>query len=144
MKSLRTVLVTAALAALAVTATPFTAHAADSPPAGQTAAVLNPPTGRLHAYYDYWYQNECGSWSGSAASWGECKNNAASLWNLRYPGSLDDVWVYYNSNYGGAGRGVYNGAGLPDLRDWSFGPGGSGAGKSLYHNIASHRVVNLP
>ncbi|MBT2449241.1 hypothetical protein J7F03_19515 [Streptomyces sp. ISL-43] len=144
MKSLRTVLVTAAVAALAVTAMPFTAHAADSPPAQETATVANAPTGRLHAYYDFWYQYECGSWSGSAASWGECKNAASSLWNLRYPGSFDDVWVYYNSNYGGAGRGVYNGAGLPDLRQWSFGPGGAGAGEALYHNIASHKVVNLP
>ncbi|MEV7297721.1 hypothetical protein AB0N79_39935 [Streptomyces microflavus] len=144
MKSLRTILAVGALAALAATAVPLTAHASESVPSESKGAVGIQADGRLHAYYSFNYQNECGSWSGDASNWGECKNTAASLWNMRYPGSLDDVWVYFNSSYGGAGRGVYNGAGLPDLRQWAFGPGGAGAGQPLYHNIASHKFVNLP
>ncbi len=144
MRSLRTILGGAAVAALAVAAAPFTAHASETVPSVPKAEVSIQADGRLHAYYDFDYRNECGSWSGDASNWGECKNTAASLWNMRYPGSLDDVWVYYNSGYSGAGRGVYNGAGLPNLTQWSFGPGGAGAGQALYHNIASHKFVNLP
>ncbi|MFE4973312.1 hypothetical protein ACFRAR_14500 [Kitasatospora sp. NPDC056651] len=145
MKSLRTLLAGAAVAAaLAVTAAPHTAQAVEAAPHGASgSAPALAADGRLHAYYSTWYQNECQSWS-TDANWGECKNNAESLWNMRYPGNLDDVWVYYNSNFSGAGRGVYNGAGLPDLSQWQFGSGGAGAGKALWHNIASHRFVNLP
>ncbi|MDA5286717.1 hypothetical protein ACWGHM_15550 [Streptomyces sp. NPDC054904] len=144
MRSIRTILAGAAVAALAVTAAPFTAQAAGTAPVDAKAPAGIQADGRLHAYFGTWYNNECGSWSTNASSWGECHNTAASLWNMRYPGNLDDVWVYYNSGYGGAGRGVYNGAGLPDLKEWNFGPGGAGAGEWLYHNIASHKFVNLP
>ncbi|MBD0669305.1 hypothetical protein [Streptomyces sp. CBMA156] len=144
MKSLRNLLAGAAVAAaLAVTVAPHAAQATEAAPSGPASAPALAADGRLHAYYSTWYQNECQSWSVDA-NWSECKNNAESLWNMRYPGNLDDVWVYYNSNFSGAGRGVYNGAGLPNLKDWQFGSGGAGAGQALWHNIASHRFVNLP
>ncbi|MFG3283204.1 hypothetical protein [Streptomyces sp. NPDC048111] len=144
MTSLRTTCAGAALTVLAVMATPVMANATETAPASTAATAANPADGRFHTYFGTWYQHECGSWWGDSAGWGDCKNTSESVWNLRYPGSNDDVWVYCNSNYGGAGRGIYNGAGLPDLHDWRFGSGGSCSGEQMWHNIASHKVVNLP
>ncbi|MGW8726243.1 hypothetical protein ACWGNF_09490 [Streptomyces sp. NPDC055808] len=147
MLSLRTACAGAALTVLAVMATPVMANATETAPAPEvtsTTTAANPPDGKFHTYLDTWYQNECAAWPTDTASWGACKNTSASVWNLRYPGFNDDVWVYCNSNYGGAGRGIYNGAGLPDLHDWRFGTGGSCSGEQMWHNIASHKFVNLP
>ncbi|AYG78166.1 hypothetical protein DWB77_00273 [Streptomyces hundungensis] len=144
MTSLRTACAGAALTVLAVMATPVMANATETAPASTTATAANPPDGRFHTYFRTWYQNECGAWPSDAAAWGACKNTSESVWNLGYPGLNDDVWVYCNSNYGGAGRGIYNGAGLPDLHDWRFGSGGSCSGEQMWHNIASHKFVNLP
>ncbi|WP_116209719.1 hypothetical protein [Streptomyces olivoreticuli] len=148
MKSLRTILTGAAIAALTVTAAPFVAQATEVAPrpGGQGHAQVQ-ADGRLYAYVNRNYDSAAGwcSWQGDSADWGSCKNWTSSVWNNRYPGALDFVWVHYNSNNQGARRGIYNGVALPDLRDWTFDAGtGAGSGQALDNNIASHQVTNAP
>ncbi|MEU1372307.1 peptidase inhibitor family I36 protein [Streptomyces triculaminicus] len=147
MRTLRTLMVSTAVAALAVTAAPFAAQAAEPAPPPTVAGPdsIKAPDGNLYAWYHLNYQGPACTWAGNSSNWGSCKNQATSLWNNGYPGNLDDVWVYWGSGYTGAGRGVYNGVALPDLRQYTFDAGtGRGAGEQLNDNIASHRWVNLP
>ncbi|MFF0738775.1 hypothetical protein ACFYVL_00040 [Streptomyces sp. NPDC004111] len=131
-----------ALAVLAVGATPLTAQAADTDPSSPPSAA---PTGFLHVYYNTDYSGWCDDWSGEAPDWGSCRNEVSSLHNNGYPGDLDDIWVYWGLNYTGARRGVYRGAGLTDLRFYTFDANtGPGSGESLNDNISSHKWTNLP
>lgn len=144
MHALRTLMTGAVLAASIVAATPLTAQANAAPaPRPGIAAFAD---GRLHAYYDINYQGgECGSWAGESSHWGDCRNTASSLWNNRYPGANDDVWVRWDRNNTGARRGVYNGVALANLSQWRFDAGtGSGSGQLLDNNISSHSVTQLP
>ncbi|MFF1448373.1 hypothetical protein ACFVYF_09495 [Streptomyces sp. NPDC058274] len=137
MGKLRTLLVGAALAALTVGVTPLTAQASSGP------ALL--PPGSLYVYYNTGYSGWCDDWSGEAPDWGSCRNQVSSLFNNGYPGNLDDIWVYWGLNYTGARRGVYQGVGLSDLRQWKFDANtGPGSGEWLNDNISSHRWTNLP
>ena len=56
-----------------------------------------------------------------------------------------DVLVFWGYNYGGAWRGLYNGALLNDLSEFTFdySNGKPGHGTPLWHNIASSKWVNL-
>ncbi|MFI0977623.1 peptidase inhibitor family I36 protein [Streptomyces sp. NPDC021093] len=141
MNRLRTALAGTGIA-LALTTLPVTAQAAEAPavPAPSGAAA----DGKLHVYLDFNYVGECAAWTGNSTNWGTCRNKVSSLRNSGYPGSLDDVWVYYAPNYGGAKRGVHNGVGLDNLTKWTFDPNtGSGSGQQLNDNISSHKWTNL-
>ncbi|WP_030206297.1 hypothetical protein [Streptomyces sp. NRRL S-87] len=153
MRSLRTLTAATALATAALLATPLAAEAAAAPasvPTTATAAArpapqVADPNGYVYAWYDVNFQNLCGWWTGNAANWGDCWNRASSLWNNRYPGANDDIFVYWGLNCSKARRGVYNGVYLADLTQWPFDWGtGQGSGTSLNDNIASHCVTNLP
>lgn len=142
MGTLRTTLIGAALAAVTVAATPLAAQASEPVPRSSAGRVAD---GLLHVYYNTGYSGWCDDWSGEAPDWGSCRNQVSSLWNNGYPGNLDDIWVYWGLNYTGARRGVYNGVGLSDLRQWTFDANtGPGSGEWLNDNISSHRWTNLP
>lgn len=142
MNKIRTALVGAALAAAAVVSVPMAAQAAENPAPGQVSAQA--PDGNLHVYRGLNYTNYCAGFRGNSTNWGTCRNKAESLWNNGYPGSFDDVWVYYAPGYGGARRGVHNGVALSDLRNWTFDPNtGAGSGQWLWRNISSHKWTNL-
>ncbi|MET9460912.1 hypothetical protein ABZY05_38615 [Streptomyces canus] len=151
MRVSRSLVLGTALVALGTGLLPaVTAHAA--PDTSRTTSASAAPTvpagvqadGNLHLYRDTNYNNYCAGYVGNSANWGSCRNQVSSLWNNGYPGSLDDVWVYYSTDYRGARRGVYNGVAIPDLAPYPFDAGtGTGAGESINNNIASHKWTNL-
>jgi hypothetical protein len=149
----RVALAAVAVAASALLAGAVTAQAAPAAPAANTQAA--PATGaspaqvsadgRFYAYYGTYYDNLCNSWSGNSTNWGACRNKVESLWNNGYPGGKDDVLVYWGLNYGGAWRGICNGAALGDLGQWPFdwSNGKPGNGEALWKNISSHQWAAL-
>ncbi|MER6997225.1 hypothetical protein [Streptomyces sp. NPDC000410] len=143
MKSLRTLVAGAALAAAMGATNSLPAHAADAPAPRADVGVR--AEGLMKAWYNVNYINLCGYWAGSSYNWGDCWNTASSLWNDRYPGVNDDVWVHWGLNCQKARRGVYNGVYLANLSQWRFDQGtGQGSGELLDNNIASHCVTQLP
>ncbi|MFC5144819.1 peptidase inhibitor family I36 protein [Streptomyces aureoversilis] len=146
MGKLRTILTGAALAALTVTAMPLAAHAAGTAPApvGTGTSAAPPADGKLYAYEGYNYTGFSCSWTGNSNNWGQCRNQASSLWNNGFPGNLDDVWVYWAPNRTEARRGVHNGVAISNLATVTFDAGtGKGAGQNLNDNISSHQWTNL-
>jgi hypothetical protein len=148
MSKIRELLVDVALAVLSLGAAPLTAQAADTSPTAattQAAPTSAQADGLLYLWKDTNYQNSCAAYAGNSSDWGNCDNVVSYLWNNGYPGSLDDVWLYYLPNYQGARRGVYNGVRIPDLAPYPFDAGtGSGAGQSINNNVMSHKWTNLP
>ncbi|MEU7722088.1 hypothetical protein [Streptomyces tibetensis] len=151
MRVSRSLVLGTALVALGTGLLPaVTAHAA--PDTSRTASASAVPAvpagvqadGYLHLYSGTDYRDYCTGYVGNSANWGACRNVISSLWNNGYPGNLDDVWVYYRINYGGARRGVYNGVAISDLGPYPFDAGtGAGAGQSINDNISSHKWTNL-
>lgn len=139
----RTLLVGAAVAALAIVATPVTAQADGSGSAQQRSASAAGPDGELHVWADEGRRGgEC-TWAGDSSDWGHlpggCGNWASSLENRGYPGSLDDVWVYSKTDNAGFRRGVHNGRYLSNLNL----PYDGHPDSSLNNTISSHKWTNL-
>jgi hypothetical protein len=130
----------AALAALTGAAHAPTASATE-PITTATAAA----DGNFYVYNSQFRLDLCAIFDGNADTWGYCANKSESLWNNGYPGNFDDVLVFWSYNYQGAWRGLYNGALLDSLDDFTFDYSGGlpGHGEKLWHNIASHKWTNL-
>jgi hypothetical protein len=113
--------------------------AAPAPAASSTEGTQAAPDGNFYAYIGYGYVSLCGAWGGNSSDWGNCKNNAASLFNNGLYGGADDVYVYWGSSQTGSRRGVCRGAAIPDLHQYNFElDGKQGQGQELINNIASH------
>ena len=108
-------------------------------------ATKRDPDGFLFVYNGIYQLDNCDQFDGNMPTWGNCANKSESLWNNGYPGNLDDVLVFWGYNYGGAWRGLYNGALLNNLSEFTFdySNGEPGHGKPLWHNITSSKWVNL-
>jgi hypothetical protein len=134
-----------ALAALAAGVGAVNAPAASAAPSSAESIAAD---GYFNAYYDLNLRSVCHRWKGNEPEWAYygCANEVQSVWNNGYPGSYDDVLVFWDSDYGGAWRGIYNGTVINDLRpytfDWSNGLPGNG--ETTWLNIASHSWTNLP
>lgn len=121
-------------------------------PAASAAEMVKPATtgtaaadGNFYVYNSMFRLDLCEIFDGNADTWGYCANKSESLWNNGYPGNFDDVLVFWGYNYQGAWRGLYNGALLDNLDDFTFDYSGgrAGNGEKLWHNIASHKWANL-
>ncbi|WP_462188444.1 MULTISPECIES: hypothetical protein [unclassified Frankia] len=153
---MRTIYRALAVSAASAVVLPATAQAA--PQTGRPSAPATAPDasatatadGHLHLWRDTeavdpFGNSWCTSYLSDSDDWGSCRNQISSLWNNGYPGSLDDVWLYWGTHQTHARRGVYNGVYLPDLAPYTFDAGtGRGAGQSIDNNVASHRWTNLP
>ncbi|MEV0677768.1 hypothetical protein AB0I60_14710 [Actinosynnema sp. NPDC050436] len=135
MGKIRSIFVGVAVAVLALTGT-VTANA--EPAQVDEARVLE--AGYFHAYRDNHFQNECKRWLYDSSNWGQCANQASSVWNDGIPGNLDDVWVYRNFNSDTPGRGIYRGTKIAVLGALNF----DGTNVSMDNEIVRHKWVNLP
>jgi hypothetical protein len=143
MRKLNQILAGAAIATMGIGLLPATAQAQAVAPASP-AGVSVQADGNLHLYRDVNYGNYCRGYVGNSTDWGTCRNQVSSLWNNGYPGDLDDVWLYWGTNYSGARRGVHNGVSIADLQPYTFDAGtGTGAGQSINNNVSSHKWTNL-
>ncbi|MFC4531579.1 peptidase inhibitor family I36 protein [Sphaerisporangium dianthi] len=160
-----TALAALGLATLALFATPGVAQA-DNPsssgsdaiapttavPIASAASAASSPDG----YFVAWVNTNRGGpyceWLNDDSNWDTCsgmfremsmRNQASSLENRGWPGSYDDVNLYYSPSYGGSRNCLPNGYYLNNLAGIYFlWDGKAGQGKSMNKNIASHRWTN--
>ncbi|CCK30315.1 putative secreted protein [Streptomyces davaonensis JCM 4913] len=135
-----TTLTAVGLTALTLSALPGNAQASDAP-IGPAA------NGKFYAYQGVNRGGGYCAWTGSDADWESCptmlggiRNQASSLQNSGYPGSFEDVDVFWGLHHTGAWYCLGNGRYLADLRNYRFGPNGGGHGdnETLNNNISSH------
>ncbi|MET8143598.1 peptidase inhibitor family I36 protein [Sphaerisporangium sp. NPDC005288] len=164
-----TALAALGLAALALFATPGAAQA-DNPsssdsavttPTSKAAPIASAPSAVSAAstpdgYFLAWYETNRGGpycrWLNDDGNWDTCsgmfsemgmRNQASSLENRGWPGSYDDVNLYYSPNYLGSRNCLPNGYYLNNLAGiYYLWDGKSGQGQSMNNNIASHRWTN--
>jgi hypothetical protein len=134
----------------------LTAAAPAAVPAAMSDPASQSTTGPKVADTVYFYLNinrrvSCGGPFPGSGDIGSCINTARSMWNNHYPTTnYNDVNVYYGRRVGnacsGAWRGVYQGAQLNNLANYTFdqGPGLAGHGQTLDRNIHCIWRVNLP
>ncbi|MFD8590499.1 peptidase inhibitor family I36 protein [Streptomyces sp. NPDC059637] len=141
--------VLAAPAAAGATGTGAPAAASTSASPAESGTVGALADGYLYAYEHIDRGGAYCRWYGDDADWSTCspggnmRNKASSLWNNGYPGSYDDVALYWGTNYTGAPACLRNGVYWNNLTGLHFNrPGSSGHGETINDNISSHRWVN--
>ncbi|MFC4464658.1 hypothetical protein ACFPH6_08830 [Streptomyces xiangluensis] len=151
-----TALAALGLTALTLSAVPGAAQASDLDrdlslrPAAADAEVGPAANGYFYAYEHEKRGGKYCRWDWHSANWGSCspggnlRNQASSLQNSGYPGTLEDVNVYWGLNYTGAWYCLGNGRYLENIVHIRFGPNGGGQGdnESLNDNISSHKWSN--
>ncbi|GAA3737393.1 hypothetical protein [Salinactinospora qingdaonensis] len=139
MSRLRTFSAAALGAAVMVSTLAGGAHSAAAEAAGESRVALQ-ADGYFYAYTHAGYNTLCHRWEGNARHWGHCNDKVSSVLNNGFPGHLDDVWVYKHAGYNSPGRGIYNGVGISNLRNFTY----DGTNQHMNDSISSHRWVNLP
>ena len=144
MRTLRTILV--GLAAAAALAVPTSAQASGPTPGAPDGGNSIAFDGNLYAYRDPGFIGLCGAWSWHSSYWPTgCRNQASSIWNNGYPATLDDVNLYWGSNYTGAwaciSQGDYWGDLTLGIERFSWGAGLPGYMEPVNNNVASHKWV---
>ncbi|GLZ14437.1 hypothetical protein Acsp04_46720 [Actinomadura sp. NBRC 104425] len=146
---------------IAATALAFTALALPTTPGIAQATTVNSPgtisTAAVDGYFYAWENRDhSGDWcrwpSGvDDPDWSTCSGSspnvnmngkASALANLGYPGTYDDVDLYFSSNYLGSGMCVRNGLYISLLTVYFPWDGKRGQGQWANDNITSHRWSN--
>jgi hypothetical protein len=145
----RALLAGAALLCGLVAMAPAAAQAAPAAPkpADTAAAVASDPDGKIHVWDGINRSGTECSWIGNSADWTigcwEVSNDIESVENRGYAGGNDDVNLYYNDNYSGSYACIGRGDMWLDLSLGieKFHAPGEGQGKTVYHDVASHKWV---
>jgi hypothetical protein len=112
-------------------------------------ATAAPAASAADGYLHAWQHSNRGgfhcAWLYDADNWGACRNQMSSLHNTGYPGSYDDVNLYWDVNRLGSWACIPNGAYWSNLHNYQFNRGATGSpgrGERLNDNISSHEWVD--
>lgn len=156
MKKIKAALAAAALTGVTALIAPGTAQAAEPAEVIEKGAVGDATAqadGNLYAYVYVGLDGPYCAWYGDDANWSSCsprggmRNQASSLQNRGYPGSYEDVLVYWDNaddagGWDGARACIQNGWSYGHLNMWFYPHNGAGGGEMLANNISAHRWVN--